>query len=228
MKSPTLIAEILDAPVDQLHVVQTIIAQVPSVEVPINTGEIQLPGGIIAGRDGSVYNYTISTSISGLITVENTTSVNPITFDKEGFKIKAKNETADFFSEISIQNPNDIFNSSPSITIGNKNENYSISLTAHSISENLQMYDGSVNKEISSVAGNLKLTGTISINISITLSKNNSNDSYTWMTSLVQDLETTLSKTLIVVGLAGVIIICFPELLAGITIGGVTWAVANA
>ena len=136
------------------------------------------------------YVFTASNSLSVSVKVENKNSVNPVTFDKEGFKIEAKNEAIKVFSKFILKRPSFRGKELSGLTIYNDYGEYNIAVKAVLISENEQQYIGEIKKEIFIDDGNWQVGGEIKMDLIATLTKDPEEKSM-WK-SLEYDLQYSL------------------------------------
>lgn len=153
----------------------------PSAEVKI----VDLESSFI-GKLG-FYPLVITSSLNANLKVGNKNSVNPTTFNKDGFKLEAKNEAVKAFSKFKLKNSDAMLASPPRLTLYNECGEYTVELTPTLISENEQQYTGTLSKDASIDDGAWSVAGNLSINITVTLSKEHPQGS--WLNSLAYDLE---------------------------------------
>jgi uncharacterized Zn-binding protein involved in type VI secretion len=134
----------------------------PSAEVKLTGMKYELP--VIPMK---YYILSGSSTLDASLKVDNKNSVNPATFDKEGFKIEAHTEAAKVFATFRIKDPHTILDSTPMLAIYNDNSEYKIELTPTLISENEKQFVGVVSKETSLEDGEWRITGEITINLTI-------------------------------------------------------------
>jgi uncharacterized protein involved in type VI secretion and phage assembly len=163
----------------------------PSAEVKINGWESTLPPNKILFQ-GSLYIITSSNSLHASLKTYNKKSVNPVTFDKEGFKVEAKNETAKIFSELKIKNPEAILAEQPILTLSNGYGEYNFALTANLITENEQQYTGTLSKDEFINDDDWIINGAVNMNLTVTLSKDQKQGFLP--KTLVYDIEHDLAR----------------------------------
>ena len=158
----------------------------PSADVKIDNWESVLEKNLI------LYKLSVSSVFNANLKANNKNSVNPLTFNKEGFKIEAKNEVVNVFSNFKIANPDTILSAQPSISISNDYGDYEFELKAVVSTPNITQFTGTIRQSTNIYDGDWTITGEMSIDMTVTLTKNDSETGV--LPSLAHDLEHNLDK----------------------------------
>jgi hypothetical protein len=117
------------------------------------------------------YVIVANTSIEATLKVSNVKSVNPVTFNSEGFKITAKNEVVNVFSNFSFKTPETILETPPTIEIKNEHGDYEFSLQEIINTYEIKKYKGILSKEITMKKDDWIMSGELSMEMNINLNR---------------------------------------------------------